>query len=345
MFKERESAKTKVEAVQAFMPIVLISSTALTKMQTYVEQCSDEIGWLGTATRTEGKNNDIYFVEDTYLFDQEVHATTTEITPEGLAEFAEEILQLDGDEGLKIWNNLRMWGHSHVNMGVTPSGQDDTQMETFKEGGNPWFLRIIANKKGELKIDLYDYEKSIVYLDLPWVEKPEEEEMKIRAKIDKLEQQLDELASKRLSEHEEEITKEMEEKVRKKSYITTSYAGKKNTTAGSHHLSVVSGAGSESNVVYSHYGHYGHYDYQPDYEKNPYGYTYNYANRSIFKHRRDVEDYFTPQYLVALADYANIDDLEGALYEAGYTEVFSMSDLYLIRNIANEYANEFTSEI
>ena len=37
-------------------------------------------------------------------------------------------------------------------MSTTPSGQDDSQMEYFKDG-NKWFIRLITNKKREYHID------------------------------------------------------------------------------------------------------------------------------------------------------------------------------------------------
>src|SRR5690606_11009605 len=108
------------------------------KMFIYVDECNDEIGWLGTAKIMEGNEHNIVFIDDVFLFDQEVHATTTEITPEGLTEFANELIEM-GDKGIEIWNNIKVWGHSHVNLGVSPSGQDDKQMKTFRDGGHDWF--------------------------------------------------------------------------------------------------------------------------------------------------------------------------------------------------------------
>ena len=87
---------------------------------------------------------------------------------------------------MDIWNELRGWGHSHVNMGITPSGQDDNQMETFSEGGHPCFLRIIANKKGEFRIDLYDFQQGILYSNLPWWEETTDFERAIENQITEL---------------------------------------------------------------------------------------------------------------------------------------------------------------
>lgn len=212
MFKERANPRTSVEVVKEFIPRIGITGEALTKMSIYVKECSDEIGWLGTAYKNV-ENNTI-FIDDVYLFDQDVHGATTEITPEGLSQFAEELLS-QGDAGIEIWNNLKMWGHSHVNMDVFPSGQDNSQMKTFKEGGHDWFIRLICNKKGEMKLDLYDYETGVVYTDLPWVEIPSEEEREITRRIDELYALLDAQAKKRLDTYQGVIKEEMKQKVRK----------------------------------------------------------------------------------------------------------------------------------
>ena len=50
-------------------------------------------------------------------------------------------------------------------MSPSPSGQDDSQMEYFKDG-NPWFIRLITNKKREYHIDIYDYEHGLkIHMD------------------------------------------------------------------------------------------------------------------------------------------------------------------------------------
>ena len=196
------------------MPLVIISKEALIKMQLYVEGCSNEIGWLGTAI----KNNDnIFFIDDVFLFEQDVHSTTTEITPEGLTAFAEELLQQPN--GIEIWNNIKLWGHSHVNMCTHPSVQDDKQMETFSEGGHPWFLRIIANKKGDITIDLYDYEHGIIYSNLPWWEEVSDAEREIEKQITELKKQLANINLSIIETLKPSIADEIKQKVKFKTQV------------------------------------------------------------------------------------------------------------------------------
>ena len=209
-FNERKDAKTTVKVNDHTQPYVAIDPNALNKMAAYVNGCTDEIGWLGTVEKVEGN---LYHIQDVFLFKQDVHATTTEITPEGLSEFASELLQQE--DGMEIWNNMKLWGHSHVNMGVTPSGQDHSQMNAFSEGGHDWFMRLIANKKGELKIDIYDYALGLEYHDVKWERIPFEEEKSILEQLEKLQEQFSKIGGDNQAIHQENINAEIKQKVKK----------------------------------------------------------------------------------------------------------------------------------
>lgn len=125
------------------------------KMEMYCDLSEGEIGWLAFVEKFDTQG---FLITDCALLKQEVHSTTTEITPEGLLEF---------------WNNtpaekqslIKLWGHSHVNMSPSPSSQDNEQMDYFKDN-NPWFIRLITNKKREYYIDIYDYANGLkIHMD------------------------------------------------------------------------------------------------------------------------------------------------------------------------------------
>lgn len=125
------------------------------KMEIYCDLSTGEIGWLGFV---EDLGDSGFLIKDVALLKQEVHSTTTEITPEGLLEFW-------AATPVEEQEKIKMWGHSHVNMSVSPSGQDNDQMEYFKDG-NPWFIRLITNKKREYHIDIYDYAQGVqIHMD------------------------------------------------------------------------------------------------------------------------------------------------------------------------------------
>lgn len=151
-----------VKLMERFAPKININIQAMNKMKEYIRQSNLEIGWLGTARRVDN----VFYIDDVFLFKQEVHSTTTEITTEGLNEFAMELLY--EKNGVEIWNNMKVWGHSHVNMPTSPSGQDDNQMEVFSENADDFFIRIIANKQGDFRIDLYDFTTGVIYEKLPY---------------------------------------------------------------------------------------------------------------------------------------------------------------------------------
>lgn len=184
-------------------PTVYITPLAKHKMDMYTAISSDEIGWLGTAERLP---NGDYLIIDTLLFEQQVHATTCEIKPEGLQKVAIELMQTE--EGREALGKLKVWGHSHVEMTVSPSGQDNDQLQVFKDG-NPWFIRIITNKKGDMGVTIMDWEHGMKLDDVP-------------------------VTVLSLYDMRDEIAKEISEKVSKITYTTKGKYPKK---------------GKESNVV------------------------------------------------------------------------------------------------
>ena len=122
---------------------------------------SDEIGWLGYA---EPLGQD-FLVTDVFVPKQRVHSATTEIDEDGLAEHAMKLIE-EGEVD-KV-NQIRFWGHSHVNMSVSPSGQDDSQMEVFSKNCDDFFIRCIANKKGEIDFSLYLFKEGLQIDHVSW---------------------------------------------------------------------------------------------------------------------------------------------------------------------------------
>lgn len=130
-------------------PVVYYSEIAWQKILRAIDKCTKEVGWLGTVEKI-GKN---YIISDIFVPEQTVHASETDIKADALADLA---ASLDDPE------KLYYWGHSHVNMGVGPSNQDEEQASEYLEHLNV-FIRGIYNKKGESKVDVYDVENGFVY--------------------------------------------------------------------------------------------------------------------------------------------------------------------------------------
>lgn len=143
-------------------PTVYISLEAYIKVRQLVDQCDKEIGWFGAVERS-GEEYQIY---DIFVFDQDVHETETDIDAASIGKVVHELYE-QGKE--KEVNELNFWGHSHVNMACNPSGQDKSQALEFAED-NPnieFMICGIFNKKGEIRIDLYDYKNREAWLELP----------------------------------------------------------------------------------------------------------------------------------------------------------------------------------
>lgn len=141
-------------------PRIFTTIKAMHKMRYYIDKTKDEIGWLGYVTKI---SNNEYLIEDVFLLKQKVHAATTEIDPEALATMATELIK-QGQEGIEKYNSIRVWGHSHVNMGTGASSQDDNQMKEFAT--SDYYIRLIGNKQGEWNVCFYDYTNNILWSGL-----------------------------------------------------------------------------------------------------------------------------------------------------------------------------------
>lgn len=162
----------------AKMPKIILSREAYTLMALYVELGDQEVGWLGTAIRQEDGD---FRIEKVMLFKQQVSGTETEISTEGLQELSMELLGR-GEEGIKDWNNMRFWGHSHVRMGTFASGTDENTMLRNRFGGGsfrdrtfcfqdseyPWAIRGIFNKLGRAQFSIFLYDEGLRIDDAAW---------------------------------------------------------------------------------------------------------------------------------------------------------------------------------
>ncbi len=186
---------------QAGIPHILITQRAYSAMWHIVDLSREEVSWLGTVKDVSGAGSTLFRIEEIFIFKQEVSAVTTAMNPEGLAALAGKILDTRAD-GVDVINALRFWGHSHVHMDTSPSGQDDHQMDIFASSDHPYFIRGILNKRGRAQFTVYFYETGIVVYDVPW---------SVESSID--------------AEQREGISAELREKVRPVRAMHVSHAG------------------------------------------------------------------------------------------------------------------------
>lgn len=145
-------------------PTVYMTPDAYKRMCLYVELAPKEVGWLGTVIK---RPNGDFLIEEVFLVEQEVTPTETELSVQGTEKLILELLE-DGDPGLEKSNKLHFWGHSHVRMGTSPSGTDESTMQRFAREGHEYYLRGIFNKLGRGCFDVYYYNLGYRLLDVPW---------------------------------------------------------------------------------------------------------------------------------------------------------------------------------
>lgn len=135
---------------------VVLEPTAFSKICLLMYNTDKEIGWHGLITRDEADPN-LFHVEDVILYPQTVTSVTVQTDD---AKYSNWVVELPNEQ----FDKLRFHGHSHVNMGVTPSGTDLTYYSSlirqFKDG---FYVFMIINKKMEIFCQVYDFDNNSMY--------------------------------------------------------------------------------------------------------------------------------------------------------------------------------------
>lgn len=140
-------------------PNIFITPGAYVKMRKLVDDTSTEIGWYGTVTKYPGLN-EVYVIEDIIVYPQRVTGATCVQDDDKMFEFE---MSLTTEQV----NHKRFHGHSHVNMGVTPSGVDEQFYQDILSQVNDYFIITVTNKRNEYTVRFYDVANNILYSDLP----------------------------------------------------------------------------------------------------------------------------------------------------------------------------------
>ena len=136
---------------------VFFTHEAWQKMQALIKGFDKEVAWHGLAYRGED-GKDEYFITDILVYPQEVTGATVNTDQE---KYQMWLMNHEDD----VFNNIRMQGHSHVNMGVTPSGVDNSLYERILEqlDDEMFYIFLIYNKKGDKTFKIYDLAKNILF--------------------------------------------------------------------------------------------------------------------------------------------------------------------------------------
>ena len=139
---------------------LLFEPDAWLKMFALVNAYKGEVQWQGTVKRlSENK----FAVEKIVIFPHEVSSVS--VLSEQ-AEYEEFMRSLDRE----TYKNLRLHGHSHVDMSVTPSALDYRVREHSSgnlanpfPGYDPFLIFMIVNKRGDIHCFIHDRANKIDY--------------------------------------------------------------------------------------------------------------------------------------------------------------------------------------
>ena len=141
----RISFQKTVNTVQRKATVYFVQS-AYRKFQALVKEFDKEVAWHGIAYRGKDESKDEYYITDILVYPQEVTGATVTTDQNKYQTW----LMNHDDE---TFNNIRMQGHSHVNMGVTPSGVDENLYESIlaQLDDTMFYIFMIWNKKNDKK--------------------------------------------------------------------------------------------------------------------------------------------------------------------------------------------------
>ena len=140
-------------------PKVYITAEAYVKLRKLVDDTTTEIGWYGTVTKMPGFES-VFVIDDILVYPQTVTGATCVQDDDRVFEFE---LNLSTDQV----NRKRFHGHSHVNMGVTPSGVDEQFYQDILTQVDDYFIVMITNKSGAYYTRFYDMQNNILYTGIP----------------------------------------------------------------------------------------------------------------------------------------------------------------------------------
>lgn len=146
------------DSVAGRRAILHFTELAYMKMMTLVKEFSMEVAWHGVAYRDPDETKDEYYITDILCYPQEVSAAKVDTDQ---AEYQNWMFELEDEQ----FNNLRMQGHSHVNMAVYPSGTDEANQEEILTSKNEddFYIFMIWNKRDEHNIKIYDIAKNVLF--------------------------------------------------------------------------------------------------------------------------------------------------------------------------------------
>lgn len=137
--------------------ILYFTETAWMKMQYLIAVFGSECAWHGVVER-HGEDKSEFIVKDILVYPQQVTGATVTTDQK---EYEDWMNDLDDE----TFNALKFHGHSHVNMGVTPSSVDNEHQRGIVSQLNDsqFYIFGIFNKSGSRWLKIFDMKRNIVF--------------------------------------------------------------------------------------------------------------------------------------------------------------------------------------
>ncbi len=139
-------------------PTVSYTPKVFQMMKHIIAECDKEVGWMALV---ETINESKFLITEIFVPKQTVHSAETDIDIDAIDILMNRLIDEDKDP-----SKLMAWYHSHANMPVTPSPQDEDEVAEFLKA-YPIFIRGIMNKHGAAKVDVYYRDHGIAYTNVP----------------------------------------------------------------------------------------------------------------------------------------------------------------------------------
>jgi hypothetical protein len=157
-------------------PVIEISNHDLEAIRHIVDIAPQEAQWYHTVTKDTTGSVVTYKIEGMYIPEQFTSAASVETDPNMMVTFFKELRDKVGpEETNQIISKMTCWCHSHVNMGVSPSGQDHKQFAQQCENAirdnvtNPQIM-LIFNKRDDYYCQIFDPEYNLIFENVDIVE-------------------------------------------------------------------------------------------------------------------------------------------------------------------------------
>ena len=135
--------------------VVWLTSAAYNKTVALITEFTDEVAWHGSVNRCGERE---FIIEDIFVYPQQVTGSTVTTDQD---DYTNWLYGLHDD----TFNKIRLQGHSHVNMGVSPSGVDDNHRSQILQQleSDMFYIFMIWNKSMSIHTLIYDMANNILY--------------------------------------------------------------------------------------------------------------------------------------------------------------------------------------